>query len=382
MIKVFLVCSGLGRIMRGYESFAQECFEVLSSDPNLDVTLCKGGKTNASPGIFIPNLSRNFFLTKRLAASLGKKSKFSSPYFIEQATFCLGLLPLMAVKKPDVVFFSDFELGTMLWNWRRISRWPYRLLFCNGAPNGPPFSRMDHVQHVTPLYYQMALDAGEPANNHSIVPLGIHVKEDFPMLSTYDREALCKKLYLPTHRPILLSVAAINKSHKRVDYLIREVSNLAEPRPYLVMLGQFNEESQEIVELANQLLGHENFLIKTVSKEDVADYYKVASWFVLPSLTEGFGIVFLEAMSYGLPCLAHDYDVTRYVLQDQGFYANFEQVGSLTKLIHQISILDCPMARQQRHRYVYQHFSWTGLHSAYINMIKRCVETDPVNQYT
>ena len=45
--RVFIVCSGLGRITRGFESFMQECFETLKEEPDLDVTLYKGGGHSA-----------------------------------------------------------------------------------------------------------------------------------------------------------------------------------------------------------------------------------------------------------------------------------------------------------------------------------------------
>ena len=34
--KVFLICSGLGRVNRGFESFTQECFDALSQAPELE----------------------------------------------------------------------------------------------------------------------------------------------------------------------------------------------------------------------------------------------------------------------------------------------------------------------------------------------------------
>ncbi|QYS91378.1 glycosyltransferase [Flavobacterium covae] len=41
-------------------------------------------------------------------------------------------------------------------------------------------------------------------------------------------------------------------------------------------------------------------------KKDVEDYYKNASLFLLASQSEGFGMVILEAMSFGLPCVSYD----------------------------------------------------------------------------
>jgi glycosyltransferase involved in cell wall biosynthesis len=374
MSRVFLLCSGLGHVLRGYESFTQECFEALSDHPDLEITLFQGGKTSIKNAITLGNLPRNHALTQHLATRLSKASPLGDPYFLEQASFCLSLIPHLWLKRPDVVFFSDFALGTMLWHWRRISNLSYKLLFSNGAPNGPPFSRMDHVQHLTPIHYQTALNAGEPASHHSLVPYGIQTSREYTSLTQAEQHILRHRLNLPVDRPVILSVGAINKTHKRMDYLIQEVARLPEPHPYLVLLGQTDNESSEVVQLGNQLLGTHSFQVKTVSPTEMANYYKAADLFVLTSLSEGFGRVFLEAMGHGLPCLAHDYEVTRFVLGETGYLANLEQSGNLSGLIHQTLVEGTSdLQRRLRHRYVYEHFSWEQLRPGYVEMIQRCV---------
>ncbi|MFM7358034.1 MAG: glycosyltransferase, partial [Sediminibacterium sp.] len=326
MVTVFLVCSGLGNVQRGYESFTQECFEALERETHtsIEVFLFKGGGKSQNKEFVLPNLPRASWLAKKLGKILEKDS-----YFIEQFTFALSLLTYIYLKRPHVIFFSDFSVGTTLWHCRRMTGLPYKLIFCNGASYGPPFSRTDFVQHSTPVHYQMALDAGESPSKHFLIPQGIEIIDQLKILSQEERFSLGHALELPSDRPIILSVAAIDKTVKRIDYLISEVAQLSEPRPFLIMLGHQTTESPEIVNMGKQLLGKENFLIKTVPMSEVTKYYQVADIFVLTSLKEGFGRVFVEAMSYGLPCIAHDYDVARFVLKDEGYFGNFELPGSL-----------------------------------------------------
>lgn len=372
--KVYMLCSGLGHVKRGYESFTQECYEALSADPSLKITLFQGSTTPISDAITLWNFPRNHAVTRCLANCFGKDVNFGNPYFIEQASFCLNLLPQLYWKQPDVIFFSDFALGTMLWHWRRISNLSYKLLFSNGAPNGPPFSRVDHVQHLTPVHYRSALEAGEPADKHSLVPYGIKLNPDYQPLSTSDREALRRSLNMPIDRPILLSVGTINRFHKRMDYVIREVASLPKPRPYLVLLGQPDEETVDVVALANQQLGTANFQVNTVSPTEVGKYYQVADAFVLASLNEGFGRVFLEAMAYGLPCLAHDYEITQFVLEEEALLGDFDVAGGLAQLIPQALLESQNITkRKHHHRSVFQRFSWQSLQPQYVDMIHRCM---------
>lgn len=367
--KVFLICSGLGRINRGFESFTQECFHALSQAHPLDVTLFKGGEGSTRKEISLWNLPRE----KRIARFLGRHTN-RGPYFVEQASFFLSLLPHIYRKRPDVIYFSDANLGNILWHWRQLAKQNYKLLFSNGGPFSPPFERWDHVQQVVPAYYRIAMDAGLSTEKQSLVPYGIKIPSELQQLSRHERTGLRRRLRLPEEDQILLSVAAINKSHKRMDYLIREIANLPDPRPYLLLLGQQEAESPEVINLGKKLLGDAKFQVRTVARDEVADYYKVADAFALTSLGEGFGRVFVEAMSYGLPCLAHDYEVSKYILEDHGYYSNFELEGSLAGLVRCVLTAEenSEAKRDLRYRHVLERFSWDKLSSSYVEMVQRC----------
>jgi glycosyltransferase involved in cell wall biosynthesis len=383
--KVFIICSGLGNVLRGYESFTRECFDTLKKEPLIDITLFKGGGHPAKKEIVLWNLPQRSWLGARLGQitrTLGQIFKGHSSYnayYIEQLTFTISLLPYIHQHKPDVIYFSDQSLGDFLGIWRYLTKQQYKLLFCDGAPMSPDSPRCDHIQRLTPIHFQIALNHGVPAEKQTLLPLGANIAPTLEILASPEREELRRKLDLPEARPLVLSVAAINSSHKRMDYLIREMASLPEPRPYLLLLGQQDSESPAIIQLGRELLGDNNFQVKTVPLSDVKSYYLTADCFVLTSLKEGLGRVLIEAMSYGLPCLVHDYPVTQFVLENHGYFADFTKSGSLTDLLSNVLSQGLDSTNfYLRHRSVYERFSWDMLRSKYVQMIQRCVEKAPV----
>ena len=367
--KVFLICSGLGRINRGFESFTQECFDALSSEPEIDLTLFKGGGLPGPKQRVLWNLPRQSWLGEWLRKRIGKTG-----YWVEQVTFTLSLLPHIARLKPDVLYFSDTNIGNLLWHWRRLTKQKYALLFSNGGPMQPPYPRWDFVQQISPTVAAEAVAAGHSAAKHRLVPYGFRMP---PLLEPSSDEARAKRaaLGLPEGHIVILSVGAVNSSQKNMDYLVREMAALPSPQPFLLLVGQQDDETPQIAELAAHLLGPDGFAIKTVPHEQMPECYEVADVFVLASLHEGFGRVFVEALSHGLPCLAHDYPQSRDLLGDTGGFADFTQTGRLTALFCQIvAEADSEDAdrKRRRHQSVYDRFSWEKLRPTYVAMIQHC----------
>jgi 1,2-diacylglycerol 3-alpha-glucosyltransferase len=376
MIKVFIPCSGLGNINRGFESFTRECFDALSTISSLDITLFKGGGQSFEKEIHLWNLPRQSGSNAKVTRLLQQVSQYSSPNLTEQWSFFLSLLPNIHSNQPDVIYFSQPGLGLLLWHWKRWTKQRYKLLFRNGGPTKALQNlkrRWDHTQQLSPLHLQAAIHAGVPPEKQSLVPNAIHIKPQLKLLTLSEKAALRRTLNLPEERPIILSVAAINQSHKRIDYLIHELAALPQPRPYLLLLGQQDTESPKVINLAQQRLGVNHFQVRTVSHTEIANYYQVADLFVLASLREGFPRVCIEAMSYGLPCLVHDYETTRYILAEEGYFTDLTTAGNLTQLMLKVlPEMNNIEKYHLRHQRAYDHFSWDMLIPEYVKLIQKC----------
>jgi glycosyltransferase involved in cell wall biosynthesis len=187
-----------------------------------------------------------------------------------------------------------------------------------------------------------------------------------------DDPGLRRRLGLPRDAELLLSVAALNRWHKRLDYLIDEVASL-ERRPHLVLLGERDEEAPVVLAQARRLLGEGGFTHRTVPRAEVGAYYRAADMFVLASRHEAMGRVLVEALAHGLPVLAHDAEWSRSVVGEHGFLADLERPGALAALIEHVRSDDGGRpARLARHRDAFERFSWERLTPRYVEMVRAC----------
>lgn len=370
-LRVFLVCTGVGIMNRGLETFARNCFDHLQGLDGLDLHLFKGAGEDGERQHCLWTIPRTSSLAERIGRVIRRNG-----YVVEQLSSVLPLVPWIRRLRPQVIFYSDSNLGFQLYYWRKWIGVPYHLLFSNGAPIGPNFPRTDFVHQVTPYYRDLALGAGEPDQRQFMVPYGIDVPLGDPSYDPRHRQELRKKLDLPGDRPIVLSVGAIDpQSHKRMDYLINEIAQLPEPRPFLVLLGHMPPASEIHIQQAQAQLGETGFMARSVPADQVADYYQAADLFALASLQEGFGRVYLEALSQGLLCFVHDHPVMRYVLGDQGYYGDFSQPGTIAQQLP--DLLRQPLSQEtmaQRRQSIRDRFSWSILGTKYLEMFQACCQ--------
>jgi len=368
-IKVLFTCNGIGIIQRGIESFFRESFDGLKSATELDLHLLKGRGKSSEDESVIWSLPR----TTRLASLIGRATGRSA-YAVEQWSTYFSVTKHIRKFKPDLIFSSDANLGFLLHRFCSKSIIPHKFLFSNGGPCHPPFDKFDYVQQITPYYYEEAVSYGEPEQKHFFVPYGINVStDDFNPITA--RIAAREKLKLEKNRKVILSVGWISKEHKRMDYLIKEISALPEPRPFLQIVGAKDENTHELFRMAEIYLGPGNFAFSSVNYESVQYYYQAADCFVLASLKEGFGRVFLEALMFGLPTIAHRHPVMEYVLGDQGIIADLSTSGNLTTIISELLNdvnLNCPEDASRRRESVRSRFDWGEIKDLYVNMFRSC----------
>lgn len=366
---VLIACPGLDHAGRGFETLARESFEALRAQGGIDVRLVKGSGARA-PGELVARAPRRDGAFARRVASALRRGAYG-PYEVEQAGFLAGLLPLVTSLRPDSVFLSDLLTSRALAAWRRLTRADFGLVVSNGGPWPPARLRhADHVQELTPAALERALADGASPERHVMLPLGVAMAPRFEPATAIERARLRASLELPAERRIVLSVGALTFSDKRLDYLIEEFAALPEPRPLLVLLGAQEPEAHAVRALAARLLGPDGYVIRTVSSDKVGAYYRAADQFALASLVESFGRVMVEALSHGLPCVAHDGPVQRYVLGPHGRLGDLRERGELTRLLAAgVAPGAAPEAAAERYRHARERFGWGVLAPRYAELL-------------
>jgi len=121
----------------------------------------------------------------------------------------------------------------------------------------------------------------------------------------------------------------------------------------VVIAGASDHDSAYREQLERLDTGRKVIFTGFTSGEDLRQLYSHARCFVLPSVNEGFPMVLLEAMAYGLPILCSDIPGTRQVNLPEQDYFTVRDVDALCTAITRL--LDTPAEPQH---YDLERYNW------------------------
>ena len=305
--RVALVSVGIGRVQRGFERYFTELFDVLGGE--LPMTLFKSAGGSSEREIVPPMLPWATALARRAPLEwLAGRTEYNR----DCLAFAAMMMPRLVRERFDVIHCIDPPLAFALRHVKRVAGLRARILFTEGSVIPPPlYPRVDHIHHVAQVAHANALAHGIAPGTMTLIPCGLHTAQ-FPILD--DGRDLRRRFGIGPDTFVVLAVSALKREHKRVDYIINEVSRL-EGDVLLWLDG--NPEDDAVVELARSRLGP-RVRITHVPSGEVAALYRVADVMVHAALQESFGLSIVEAACSGTPVLAHDAPHFEWLLGDRG----------------------------------------------------------------
>ncbi len=359
-MKIALLCSGLGHIHRGHEIFARDLFSLLRG--SVDITLFKGGGVAADAERVIDNLPR---LSPLLASvHVDSASRWHDAIQeqerirIEGETFAYASLKPLMEGDFDILHCLEQEVCNVLFANRHLFARPPKIVFSNGgAIPAHKLPRCDFVQEHTD--YNRARSDPKRA---FMIPHGVDLQRFRPGLQTGFRA----RHGIPENAFLALSVGTICHWHKRMDHVISELSQL--PDVHLAIVGQHGPETAEIMALGQQRMPG-RVVFDTLPHDALPEAYAASDCFVLGSLFETFGIVYIEAMAMGLPVVCTSHPNQRSIV-GEGVFVDMARPGALRDAVRDRSAAEWRRLGETGQRRVRELFDLQVLRQRYLERYK------------
>lgn len=182
-----------------------------------------------------------------------------------------------------------------------------------------------------------------------------------PPASPNARQKIRASLGIPMDAPVLVYAGRL-APEKQVDFLLRAVVSICPRFNFFLLLVGSGPSEKALRHLVAVLgLTERVRFAGAVPHEQMSDYYAASDLFVFPSTSDTLGLVLLEAMSVGLPCVAVAVHGPAEVVNDgvTGFLTPFNEAAfgqAIARLLaderlrHKMGAAAVECARQHRDR--------------------------------
>ena len=330
---------------------------------------------------------QNFEITQGLAGIsnlnliANRKGKRALPLFIPYA-LCKAVL---IARKYDVVLLGDGVLGVVGYFLKIFSRVPVAcivhgldLTFRNRLYQklwiGVFIQGMDKLIAVGNETIHQGVLRGIPATKFVFIPNGVSVPDPLPAYSRKDLESFIGR---DIPGGVLLTLGRLVK-RKGVAWFITEVVSRLDDNIVYLIAGEGREKSN--IEAAIRVNGLQDRVIclGRVTEREKSLLFSTADIFVQPNITvaddmEGFGLVVLEAASYGMAVIATNLEGLKDAIENgqNGFLVDEADVDGYLTMIRSLlashgHLRDFGM---QARNYVAKYNAWPRIAREYLEVL-------------
>ncbi len=329
-MKIAVASAFLGHVLRGVESWAQDLAAELHRR-GIDVTLFQGGgpsDISYARHIPCPDHTKPFWkqVTRFTRHGLWRYG-LGSPLHLQQAVFGRRVGRELHRGKFDVVHTQDAGTALVLERARRAGHHSAKVILANGTEEPLEFlNQFEHVQELAPYYLGLDRKNGlSPDREWFAIPNFV----DCDLYAPGDQAQARQKFGIPRDRFVVFDAAALKLTHKRLDWLAKEVAIARQKHPeiMLIVAGATTPETPQVEHAIRQHLGDDGRILKDIPRQNMPDLYRAADLFAHTALTEMLAIVLLEAGATGLALCGHKFPVIEWVIGTGGVCLDMEVAG-------------------------------------------------------
>lgn len=321
-LQICLVSQQLGEVKSGVGVYARNLAQGLLADGHSVILICPkeraatgiqalqlelvSGKGTGSSHVRWVMLSRRF---GRALKALRRRHKFHLVHFTDarDALFCaLGDFP--AIGMVNDYYFAAAPRSPWAFKADYVD-WPVRWAYYNTVRLLEQRALRKLTTIICNSHYTkkvLAEQYGLPAERLRVSYMSIDLER-----------YVFRPRRLEDGDPCVLFIGG-NVQRKGLPTLIRAAPQVLKvfPRTRFVVVGD-NQNMAAMMALCSQYgVGDSFHFTGWRSHDQIQEDYQKASVFVMPSLIEAFGIVFLEAMASGVPVIGGDVGGTKELIQD------------------------------------------------------------------
>jgi len=346
-MRIIFALPGLHRVRRGAEVALESIAQEIASRGEDDVMLI-------GSGFEIPNRAYRF---KRVPVV--PRDRFErwprvpflrNEFMYEDLTFAAALMATRRLGETDITLTCSYPYTNWALRGHFLGRHRPAHIFVTQNGDWPAHERhrlfsCDGLVCTNPLYW----DRNRDRWFSTLIPNGIDPNKFFP------GPANRAVLGLPDNCPLVLMVSALEEG-KRVLEGMRAVAEI--PGAFCVVAGD-GPLRNDVDRLAADLLSG-RFLRTTFPHELMPALYRSANVFLHTGIRESFGNVYIEALASGTPIVAHDDEVTRWILEDHAYLVDTHSQQLLVEALRN-ALRASAVSAARRAAFAISRYSWRAV---------------------
>ncbi|RYD54177.1 MAG: glycosyltransferase family 1 protein [Sphingobacteriales bacterium] len=258
-----------------------------------------------------------------------------NPYFPSEVYSCYGARKASFVREAvqqgiqsKTVLLSHINLLMVGWMIKKISPKTRVILMAHGIEIWGRISKtkslmlgaVDNIWAVSNYTRQRVMDHhGVPSDKIAVLNNSLD-----PFLPAAKNITVPDELYIRYGiRPgqkILFTLTRLSakEKYKGYDDVVTALADLKDPSIKYIIAGKADAVEMQLMQqkISEAGLAEQVVLAGFIPEDEVAAHFKMSDCYIMPSSKEGFGIVFIEAMFYGVPVIGGNADGTMDALKN------------------------------------------------------------------